>query len=352
MESRFLRQALAEAEARRGQTCPNPAVGAVLVQGEEVVGVGYHWGAGFPHAEVVAVERAGERARGATLYVTLEPCCHHGRTPPCTGLIRAAGIARVVYGFSDPNPKVAGQGEAQLKAAGIPCERLELPEVAAFYRPYEHWTRTGRPWVTAKLALSLDGKIAGAGGTPVALTGPDAAERTHRERRESDALLTTVKTILADDPQLNVRLGSAVEGKPVFVLDARGEMPLGAKLWTTAARVFVLHGELAPPERLKVLAEKGAELVALPSVNGRLSLAAAVSAVGSAGFHALWVEGGGVLFQSLVQEKCLNRAVVYVAPKVLGTGVPGFSSPLNLETSRVTWSSLGPDAVGEFIFGE
>ncbi len=351
MDSRYLRQALDEADARLGLTCPNPAVGAVLVRGEEVVGVGSHWGAGSAHAEVGAVERAGERARGATLYVTLEPCCHHGRTPPCTDLIKQSGIERVVYGLRDPNPLVAGKGAEALNQAGIPCALLALPDVEAFYESYRHWTTTGLPWVTAKLAVSQDGRIAGPNGAPIQLTGEEAFQLTHDARRRTAAILTTVKTVQADDPSLNARGEGGVLAKPVFVLDRRAEFPLTAKLWKTSERLVLFHGADAPLDSVAALKDQGAEAVELPSGELGLSLESALRFIGEAGYHSLWVEAGGKLFQRLLQEKRVNRARVYVAPVTVGEGVPAFVPESFLSTAAsVRWSKAGADKVGDFEF--
>src|SRR3990167_2136538 len=166
-----LKQALSLAESQRGFCAPNPSVGALVVKEGELIAEGVHRGPMKPHAEVEAIHHAGNQAEGASLYVTLEPCCHWGRTPPCTDLIVKSRIKAVYYAFQDPNPKVAGQGAKQLQAAGIECHSVELPEVTDFYRSYHYWIREGRPWVTAKLAISLDGKIAGPHGEPVSLTG-------------------------------------------------------------------------------------------------------------------------------------------------------------------------------------
>jgi diaminohydroxyphosphoribosylaminopyrimidine deaminase / 5-amino-6-(5-phosphoribosylamino)uracil reductase len=316
------------------------------------VGAGYHWGAGMPHAEVVALERAGERARGATLYVTLEPCCHFGRTPPCTNAIRAAGIARVVYGHRDPNPKVSGGGEAELKAAGIACERQELPQIETFYEVYDYWTRTRRPWVTAKLALSLDGRIAGPAGKRLPLTGAQAAKRTHQGRWRADAILTTIRTVLADDPRLDARAGETSTPKPVFVLDPRAEFPLEAQLWTTATGLVLFHGSRAPEERLKALASRGATCVAVAEDENGLNLDIILGWIGDKGYHSLWVEGGGKLFRSLLSGQKLNRALLYIAPVVVGEGTQAFTETQSqLAAARsVTWSTAGVDAVAEFSF--
>ncbi len=352
--SHYLRLALAEAAIRQGRTPPNPAVGAVVVRGGEVVATGFHWGAGFPHAEVVAIERAGEQARGATLYVTLEPCCHFGRTPPCTGLIRESGIARVVYGYGDPNPLVAGGGHSELNDAGIPCELLALPETAAFYESYQHWTLTGLPWVTAKLALSLDGRIAGPGGQPVRLTGAQAAAQTHLARERTDAILTTVRTVTADNPRLDARCADRILPRPLFILDSRARFPLEAQLWKTAQSLVLFYGPEAATDRVAALTARGAQMVELAADERGLSLEAAIRWIGKQGYHSLWVEGGGRLFQSLLRGKHLNRARVYLAPAVLGEGISAFlPSDTQLSAARsVRWSSAGRDALGEFEFGE
>jgi len=355
MDSGYLRQALAQAEIRRGQTSPNPAVGAVLVRDGQVVGLGHHWGAGFPHAEVGAVEAAAGKAVGATLYVTLEPCCHTDkRTPPCTKLIRESGITRVVYGYRDPNPKVSGRGQAVLEEAGIACEYLLLPEIEKFYEGYRRWTLTARPQVTAKIAVSLDGKIAGREGARLALTGETAAALTHSGRKRADAILTTVRTVGNDDPRLDARVESGEVPKPVFVLDRLAQMPLEAKLWKTAKGLVVLHGDEAPAENVAKLSEQGATLIQIGLDESGLDLNDALAAVGKLGFHTLWVEAGGKLFQSLLRKRLLSRALVYVAPVVVGEGTPAFSVPSPaLESAKaVSWSQAGRDAVGEFEFEE
>lgn len=352
MDLRYLSLALAEAEVRRGSTCPNPPVGAVLVRGMEVVGAGHHWGAGFPHAEVVAVESAGEKARGATLYVTLEPCCHWGRTPPCTGLIREKGISRVIFGFRDPNPKVSGGGEAELRRAGIAVERVSTPEIDAFYGPYAHWVRTGRPFVTAKLAMSLDGRISGPGGRPLRLTGAQTGERTHRARRAADFLLTSLRTMTADDPRLDARIGERTYPKRVGVLDRLAELPEDARLWSSAEKITVFHGSDAPADRLDRLRLRGAELVGVSPREGRLDLDEVLAKIGIQGFHSLWVEAGGRVFQSLVSAGLADRAWVYVAPVALGEGIRAFegAEAALAKATSVVWSSAGVDVVGEFSF--
>ena len=206
---------LIAAQSYKGFTDPNPAVGAVVVKNGEVVSVGAHQQAGLPHAEVMALRDISD-ASDAVLYVTLEPCCHHGKTPPCTDLIIAKNIKQVYFAYLDPNPEVAGNGCAQLLRAGVACEQLPIPEVDLFYREYAHWVKKQRPWVTAKIAVTADGFIAAAGGAPLAITGDQAQQYTHLRRKHSSALMTSAQTIINDDPAFNVRLGGEYIKKPCW----------------------------------------------------------------------------------------------------------------------------------------
>jgi diaminohydroxyphosphoribosylaminopyrimidine deaminase/5-amino-6-(5-phosphoribosylamino)uracil reductase len=344
--------ALELAETRRGRTSPNPAVGAVVVKHDRIIGEGSHLGAGHPHAEVEALKALGDEARGATVFVTLEPCCHTAkRTPPCTELLIEKQVGEVIYGYRDPNPQVAGQGEKRLLAAGIPCRQLATDEVTAFYESYTHWTINRRPFVTAKIALSLDGRIAGANGKPVAITGEEARRETHRGRRRADAILTTARTILADDPQLNVREGETALSRPLYVLDRDAELPLTAKVFTTAQSLTVFHDPNAPAERLKALESRNVSLVPLYWTATGAPLDAVLERIGEAGRHDLWVEAGGKLFASLVSEGRMGRALLYVGPRWQGEqAIPAFGAEgVGLfETARVVgWRSAGRDAIAE-----
>src|SRR3990167_3956342 len=208
-----MQQALSLAQSQRGCCAPNPAVGAVIVKEGQVISTGTHLGSGHPHAEIEALKSLGDQAKGATLIVTLEPCCHFGKTPPCTDQIIKSGIGEVYFVLLDPNPVVAGKGVTALKKAGIRCELIDLPEIRAFYESYIYWINNHRPWVTAKMALSLDGKIAGPDRVSVNITGKALQQLTHQYRQKSDALLTTINTIIHDNPQLNVRLDHTLVNK-------------------------------------------------------------------------------------------------------------------------------------------
>jgi diaminohydroxyphosphoribosylaminopyrimidine deaminase/5-amino-6-(5-phosphoribosylamino)uracil reductase len=218
----YLRKALELAKIHRGFCSPNPSVGAVIVRSGLVVAAGYHTAAGQAHAEIDALRKLPDGgARGATIYITLEPCCHFGRTPPCTDAIKKSGLKRVVYGYRDPNPVMSGKSEAALTTVGIICEHIHLPEINNFYSSYQHWHLTKKPFITAKIALSLDGKIAGKNSEPVRITGAALNELTHYSRKKSDAILTTSVTILQDDPQMNVRSSGQVYAKPLYILDSK-----------------------------------------------------------------------------------------------------------------------------------
>lgn len=345
----YLKLALAQAEIRRGFCAPNPAVGALVVKNHKVLAVGYHWASGFPHAEVDALAKVSAKdAQGSVLYVTLEPCCHYGKTPPCTTLLIERGIHAVYYGLRDPNPLVAGRGEQILRDAQIECHHLPLPEIDLFYQSYCHWTKNHKPWVTAKLAISFDGKTAGANGQPITITGTQLQRFTHIHRKQADAILTTSKTILHDNPQLNIRLDQETLRKPVFVLDSELTLPEKARVRQTAASLTLFHKEQIDPMRISKLASEGIVCVSVPQKNGKLSLTEVIQKLGEQGVHHLWVEAGGSCFQALLEENLVQRSLIYVAPKVIGdSGLPAFHGQQNLLESakNINWYPIGRDVV-------
>lgn len=352
MSSKFsilmMQQALALAKSRRGFCAPNPAVGSVIVREEKIIAEGVHLGAGHPHAEIEALKKLGDRAKGATLYVTLEPCCHFGRTPPCTDQIIQSGIARVYFGLVDPNPKVAGQGKAALEKAGIPCELIDLPEIRKFYQSYIYWTQQHRPFVTAKLAVSWDGKIAGPDGIPVQLTSEKAQRKTHEYRHRMDAILTGIHTILKDDPQLNVRLGLEVLAKPIYILDSQLRLPLMAKVIQTAKTLTVFHASNVNSERKKALMALGVRCEEVPSTSKGLDLPTILTIIGRDGMQDLWIEAGPQVFESFHEQQLLGRILIYISPKTLGqTAMPAFRKPLALRNAFIKWGRLGPDLLLE-----
>lgn len=315
----FMQQALDLAARGRGRTSPNPAVGCVIVRDGEIVGQGWHERAGHAHAEAAALRDAGERARGATAYVTLEPCAHHGRTPPCTDALIAAGIARVVAAHTDPNPQVAGRGLAALQAAGIAVTTGVLAQAAmALNEPYIHWVQTGRPFVWWKAAVSLDGKIATRTGDSRWITGEPARAHGHRLRNELDAIMVGVGTVLADDPQLTCRLPGGRD--PVaIVCDSHARTPPSARLFDRSSPVLVAVTPAAPSERVAALQQRGAEILVIPpDDDGRVSLPHLLTELGRRPLTSVLLEGGADLAASALAAGLVDKAWLFVAPKVIG----------------------------------
>lgn len=323
-------QALELARQVLGTTSPNPAVGAIVVRDGQVVGRGATRPPGGPHAERVALAEAGELARGATLYVTLEPCCHHGRTPPCTEAIIAAGIAEVHVATLDPNPLVNGRGVQALAGRGI---RVVVGEHEAEARRLNEWffkyITAGRPFVLAKYAMTLDGKIAARTGDSRWVTGPAARAFVHRLRAQVDAVMVGVGTVLADDPALTARPeefgGEPAARQPLrVVVDSRGRTPLEARVLDGSAPTLIATTALADPERLAAFQARGAEVLVLPTVDGRVDLVALLGELGRRQVAWALVEGGGRLLGSLFGRGLIDKVLAFVAPKLIGGGdAPG-----------------------------
>jgi diaminohydroxyphosphoribosylaminopyrimidine deaminase / 5-amino-6-(5-phosphoribosylamino)uracil reductase len=303
-----------------GEASPNPVVGCVVARSGRVVGEGFHARAGEEHAEVVALRRAGSRARGATLYVTLEPCAHTGRTPPCAPLVRDAGVARVVAALRDPNPLVAGRGLSLLRRSGVAVETgLLAAEAARLNERFLAWARLGRPFVLLKAAVTLDGRIATASGRSKWITSPSQRRQARWLRRLHDAVLVGVGTALADDPLL---LPSPRTRRPFtrIVLDSRLRLPATGRLARTAARrAPVLVVSCAPaPERRRPLEAAGVEVITVPAVKGRVSLPAALEALSARGLTSLIVEGGGEVLGSFLEHRLADQVALFRAPLLLG----------------------------------
>lgn len=313
-----MQRAMALAQQALGTTSPNPPVGAVLVKDGTIVGEGCTQPPGQAHAEIVALAQAGPLARGATLYVTMEPCCTYGRTGPCTRALIDADIAEVYMATRDPNPNVDGQGSAELEAAGIPVHLGDFGEEAAYlYRCFAKHVATGLPYVIAKFAASLDGKIATASGDSRWITGEEARQRGQQVRREVDAILVGVNTVLEDDPLLTARdeTGATLERQPLrVVVDSRMRTPSTARMLAEPGVTLI-----ATTEASMTMALEGAEsLVFVPDPNGRVPMGQLLESLGQRGVVGLLVEGGGQVLGSLFDDGLVDEVMAFIAPMVIG----------------------------------
>ncbi|HEY7652195.1 MAG TPA: bifunctional diaminohydroxyphosphoribosylaminopyrimidine deaminase/5-amino-6-(5-phosphoribosylamino)uracil reductase RibD [Methylomirabilota bacterium] len=351
---RWMARALALAARGRGLTSPNPMVGALLVRDGTLVAECFHERAGGSHAESAALAEAGERGRGATLYVTLEPCNHVGRTPPCVEAIVRAGVRRVVAATGDPNPRVRGGGAAALAAAGVEvtlgCLEREARELNhVFFTAVERQ----RPHVTLKWAMTLDGKIAAFDGTSRWITGEAARREGHRLRSRSDAIVTGIGTVLADDPALTVRLEQPWPREPYrVVVDSHARLPLHAALLRTGSRTRVLAavGEEAPAPRVAALESSGVTVLQCKSREGRVDVADVCARLFALDVTAVLLEAGRELTGAFVQAGLVDRVAVFIAPKLLGgdaapspVGGPGLALADALRLTDLTTRPLGDD---------
>ena len=358
VDEAHMRRALALASRGRGRTSPNPMVGAIVVDGEGVVvGRGWHEAAGGPHAEVHALRDAGERARGATLYCTLEPCSHTGRTGPCAPLVARAGIRRVVVATIDPNPVVAGRGLALLKSQGVEVTTGVLgAEAAALNRPFFTVMREGRPFVTAKVALSLDACVAAAPGSRTRLTGDAANARVHRERAETDAIAVGSGTILADDPLLTARGVYRFRPLTRVIFDARLRTPASARVLTTldAGPVIIVTAAAtaaSTPDALHALQRAGADVQSYPEASdGRPAVTVVLQHLARRELTSLILEGGPRLHQAAWDAGVVDRVQMIVASRSVG---PGGVRWIDYDTLRIgELHDLSCDPVGEDVFIE
>jgi diaminohydroxyphosphoribosylaminopyrimidine deaminase/5-amino-6-(5-phosphoribosylamino)uracil reductase len=346
--------AIAEAGKALGRTHPNPAVGAVLVKRGRVIATGFHARAGAPHAEAVALARAGKQARGATLYSTLEPCNHHGRTPPCTEAILAAGVARVVYGSADPNPLVNGKGHRRLTRAGVEVVAGVLrAETDALNRPFFKAVTTGLPWVTLKAGITLDGKLATGAGESRWITSPASRERAHQLRDRADAVLVGVGTVLADEPRLTTRLPGGRTAVRVVLDSALRAGPASAIYDTRAGRTVV--ATLAPlaGARARRLLARGVEVWSFPRPKaGRVPLEPLLRRLAKAGLLQVLVEGGAEVHAAFLEAGLADEVALFVAPTLFGHGGLTWSGPLEVGRVRqaLRLEPLQAEAVGPDLF--
>jgi len=321
-DTRYLREALDLARKGRAQASPNPHVGAVLVRDGAVVGRGFHTWAGVKHAEILALEEAGGQARGSTLYINLEPCCHQGRTGPCTAALIEAGVARVVAALEDPNPLVGGDGLRQLRAAGIAAEIATgfSAEAEKLNEGFVHFMRTRLPLVTLKTALTLDGKIAAPDDNSGWITSDKARADVQQLRHDSGAILTGIGTVLADDCLLTDRTGLP-RSRPLLriVLDSRLRLPLDSQMVRSAAADLLVVGtSAAPAERRKALETHGARVLILDGRDGRSDLRATIEAVAHEQYLSVLIEAGAKVNWAALETGVADKVFFYYAPKILG----------------------------------
>ncbi|MCL5264444.1 MAG: bifunctional diaminohydroxyphosphoribosylaminopyrimidine deaminase/5-amino-6-(5-phosphoribosylamino)uracil reductase RibD [Chloroflexi bacterium] len=356
----FMQRALDLARNAQGRTSPNPPVGAVVVKGGQIIGEGHTQPAGSWHAEVMALRQAGDAARGATMYVTLEPCCHYGRTPPCAQALIAAGLAEVHVATLDPNPRVSGNGLNELEGAGIIVRLGEAEDEAKeIVEGFAKYITTGTPFFTLKWAMSLDGKIATRTGESKWITGESARAFAHRLRDANDAIIVGMNTVLLDDPQLNVRVETGRahrQSDPLrVVVDTAGRIPLDAQLLSPAlaGRTLIATTERCDQARREEIARRGAEALVLPESRGRVDLSALAHALAARGIVNVMVEGGGALLASMLEEGLADKVYAFVGPKIIGgreapgpiggAGTAAIAEVPRLE--RTSFQRLGEDHV-------
>ncbi len=353
----YMERALSLARLALGKVSPNPAVGAVVVGDGAVIAEGYTQPPGSAHAEMVALRQAGDKARGATMYVTLEPCCHFGRTPPCTQAIIESGIAEVHIATLDPNPQVSGRGKAELEAAGVRTHLGEEEEEARqLNEAYIKFITKGLPFVTAKFATSLDGKIATRTGDSRWISGPESREYVHQLRQAVDAIIVGVNTVLSDDPQLTARdkQGQPLERQPLRVIvDSEARTPATARLFGEPGTTMVATTSAMPRAKVREFQEVGAEVLELISKDGLVSLEELLRELGRREIINVMVEGGSTLFASLFEQGLVDKVIAFIAPMIIGgkranmavggEGVERIDQALRL--NRVTVERFGDDVM-------
>lgn len=326
MDEYYMRQALLLAQNSIGRTSPNPMVGAVIVKDGEVVGCGWHKRAGTPHAEIHALNQAGELAKGATMYVTLEPCCHHGRTGPCSDAIILAGLSRVVVAMTDPNPCVAGCGIARMRQAGITVdEGLLANEAARLNEVFIKWISTKMPFGVLKAAVTLDGKIATSAGNSKWITGSQARKRGHKLRNMYDAILVGIGTVLADNPQLTTRLPNGGKNPIRIIVDSMARTPITSNVVTDRqARTIIAVAPDAPTDQVNALKSCGVEILTIPRDEYGLNMRELFKTLGSQNITSVLIEGGASINASVLNAKLIDKVHWFIAPKIIGgTCAPG-----------------------------
>ena len=352
-DNRYMKMALRLARKGLGRTSPNPMVGAVVVRKGIVVGQGVHQKAGAPHAEPMAIAKAGKKAKGATLYVNLEPCNHFGRTPPCTQAILESGIKKVVFGMSDPNPGVKGGGADRLRSQGVEVVGGILEEdCRRLNEVYIKWITTGLPFVILKAAVSLDGRIATRTGDSKWISNDRSRLMVHRIRNQVDGILVGIGTVVKDDPLLTVRLPQGKIKDPLrIILDPRLRISPTARILAGSGKTLVVTGTRVPIRKKQELEKKGVEILSMPDREGQISIKDLLSQLGRRGITSLLVEGGAEVYGSFLKERQVDKLVVFIAPCLIGgrkaigmiggTGISRMTEALRFKEMKVT--RLGGD---------
>ncbi|KTC75209.1 riboflavin biosynthesis protein RibD [Legionella birminghamensis] len=345
MHNQYMIAALEQAWIGRGICAPNPSVGAIVVRDGKILASDYHKGVGSLHAERSILQQMTEQTRGASLYVTLEPCNHWGRTPPCVDAIVEAGISRVVFAYKDPNPVVAANDSTQiLQEKGVEVIHWPMAEIDQFYQSYSYWTRTGRPWVTAKIAHTLDGKIAGEKGARVQLSNEECSRFTHFNRLHTDIILTSAMTVIKDDPLFTARMPSYEKKKKIAILDARLSIPEDAKIFSSAEHCYIFHDEKHTPADIN----PNCSYFSAPIIEGQIDLNYVLDQLGLWGFHDIWLEAGGKLFSMFHEQKLTQRSYLYIVPGFLGHEATSAYHGENFFQSRrysISWQIAGDNVI-------
>lgn len=351
MHKKFLLAALEQAKLGQGLCAPNPCVGAVAVQHGKIIAQAFHKGAGTLHAEQLLLAQFPPQTPEVSLYVTLEPCNHWGRTPPCVDAITRHGIQQVIYGYADPNIIVAENDTPKLlRSHNIRVDFYPITEIDAFYQSYQHWTVTGKPWVTVKMAQSFDGKIAGPQGERFYLSNELCAEFTHQQRAKTDIILTSATTINQDDPWLNARLQEGVISRPLAIIDRNLQLNPKAKAMAAAECSHIFYDANIRASQVW----PGSALHPIPLKEGLLDLEAIIRALGVLGYHDIWVEAGAKIFSALHKLRLVNRTYLYIVPIFSGQKASAaFQLPEPLDANcRVTWQEMGNNMIAAMDWQE
>lgn len=349
---RFMHEVLSLAKSAEGRTTPDPMVGAVLVQGGRIISMGYHGEVTTPHAEEWAIQKASEQAKGATLYLNLEPCCHYGSNPPCADLIVKSGIKEVIASMKDPNPLVNGKGFRILKRHGVKL-RLGLLEDEArkLNEVFIKYITTKKPFVVLKTAMTIDGKIATRTGASRWVAGKEARRHAHHLRNVYDAILVGVGTVLIDNPKLTVRLVKKIKNPIRIILDAYARTPLKANVLNTrGAKTIIVVGPRAPQKRIEALRKRGAEVMRIAAPRGKIDMKALVKKLGKMKITSVLVEGGGEVAASALEAKVVDKAYFFISPKIFGgrdAKTPVEGEGIKLPSQAIYLKDIHQEKIGE-----